>query len=324
MLSKSAPATAASPLPEISTDHQASWPGQNPYNVHLASLQPASRRTFDHAVRTIAALLAPGLEPRRVAWWAATYAHAQALRAAVAPPRYVPATANNILSAYRSLVQQARKLGHMSHEAAALAAQTGHVPGSSPRKGRHLDHAELRALFDACRRGAPGARDAAALALLYGGGMRREEVRLALVSDYNRETGVIAARGKGNKARSIPLPLGAQAAVEAWLNERGHLPGPLLNPIVQQQPDPTRPLDKQALWRDLKRLAQRARIAPLAPHDLRRTYIGDLLDNGTDLATASRLAGHANTQTTARYDRRDDRAQVAAASRLHVPFQARG
>ncbi len=69
----------------------------------------------------------------------------------------------------------------------------------------------------------------------------------------------------------------------------------------------------------LQRRAAQAGVAVCSPHDLRRSYISDLLDAGVDLSTAQRLAGHASTQTTARYDRRGEAAKRAAAERLVIP-----
>ena len=58
----------------------------------------------------------------------------------------------------------------------------------------------------------------------------------------------------------------------------------------------------------------------LTPHDLRRTWTGDLLEAGVDLATVQKMAGHASVSTTGRYDRRDRGVQRGASSLLQVPY----
>lgn len=71
-------------------------------------------------------------------------------------------------------------------------------------------------------------------------------------------------------------------------------------------------------------LAERAGLAHFTPHDLRRTYAGDMLDCGVDLKTVQDLMGHATPITTARYDRRGVRAKVDAAARLDAKMRRAG
>ena len=80
----------------------------------------------------------------------------------------------------------------------------------------------------------------------------------------------------------------------------------------------------QAIRDMLNRRTQQAGIGNATPHDLRRSFVSDLLDAGIDIAAVAHMAGHANVQTTARYDRRGEEAKNRAARSLHVPYVRRG
>ena len=70
-------------------------------------------------------------------------------------------------------------------------------------------------------------------------------------------------------------------------------------------------------------VARRAGVAKFSPHDGRRSYISALLDAGADLSVVSTLVGHSSPSTTARYDRRGERAGRAAVARLQIPYARR-
>jgi site-specific recombinase XerD len=85
-----------------------------------------------------------------------------------------------------------------------------------------------------------------------------------------------------------------------------------------------RRLTEQTIYDRLRYLAERAGVAAFSPHDCRRSLAGDLLDAGVDLATVQMMLGHASPATTARYDRRGERAVRQAAERVHVPYAGIG
>jgi site-specific recombinase XerD len=304
---------------------------RNPAAIYLAGLDEGSRRTMRQALNTLAALL--GVAPQQdgadntmpylaCPWGELRYPHTTALRAALAQ-RYAPATANKMLAALRRVLQEAWRLGLLSAEDYARARDLRPITGETLPVGRALSGGELAALLATCAadRRPAGVRDAALIATLYSTLVRRSEVVSFTLDDFDAEEGTLRVRhGKGRKARLTYLAPGARAAIDAWLAVRGTEAGPLFLPLTKSGKAMLRPMRPQAVAEVLARRAAQASVAACSPHDLRRSGIGDLLDAGADIATVQQLAGHADPATTARYDRRGERAKRRAAHLLHIPY----
>ncbi len=108
-----------------------------------------------------------------------------------------------------------------------------------------------------------------------------------------------------------------------WLAVRGQDDGRIFLPIRKGGHIDTGPMTEQAVYFVLRKRATEAGIKILSPHDLHRTFVGDLLDAGADIATVQSMAGHESVNTTARYDRRPDATKRKAAELLHVPYSGR-
>jgi integrase len=159
----------------------------------------------------------------------------------------------------------------------------------------------------------------------YGAGLRRSEAVALDLEDFDPETGALSVRhGKGNRARTSYLTNGALSALKAWLVVRGLEPGALFVAMTRGGRATGRRLTDAAVAKAFAACARRAAVATFSPHDLRRSFVSDLLDAGADVATVARLAGHANVQTTTVYDRRPEAAKRKAAELLHVPYSPAG
>ncbi len=298
----------------------------HPARVYLASLSEGSRRTMRAALETVAELVSAGrADALTLPWHELRYQHTTAIRAALAE-RYAPATANKTLSALRGVIKGCWRLGYIDAEERDRACDLAPVRGKTLPKGRALTPRERKALFDWCaedEKPARGARDAALLAVLYVCGLRRGEVPGLDLSDFDRETGELKVRhGKGAAQRIVYATGGAGEAIEGWIAHRGEEPGPLFWPVLKNGKPVKRRISDQTVYDVLKRLREATGSKGFSPHDFRRTFVSDLIDARGDISVAQQLAGHASPETTARYDRRGERAKKEAAEGLHVPYRA--
>ena len=309
----------------ITTERAALDLSTNPTAVYLASLASGSRRTMRDALNTIAALLTDGTRDAFTFEWAALrFQHTAAIRAKLAQ-EYSAASANKMLSALRGVLKTSWRLGCMSADDYTRAADIASVHGATLPKGRALASGEIDALMTACLNDetAAGARDAAIIALLRVGGLRRAEICALELADYDPETGALVIRGKGNKERAGYVTNGAKDALDDWLAVRGTDTGALFCPVSKGGTIVIRKMYAEAIFNMLQKRAAQAGVRNLSPHDFRRTFVSDLLDAGADIGTVQRLAGHANVQTTARYDRRGEETKRRAVALLHVPYRKR-
>lgn len=324
---------------------------QNPAAVYLASLPSASgRRTQAQALRVIARIF--DANPETLNWGALRCQHTAAIRSKIAGA-YKPATANKILSALRQVLKHAWLLGQMGADEYARAIELEPISGKTLPAGRELSQGEILALMNACQNdpGPAGTRDAAIVGVLYAAGLRRDEVVKLTLQSFDAETGELTLTGKRNRQRKAYIRNGALDALCDWLLVRGTEAGALFVEVnkggkilVKRESMTVKAFKKvdgvdvpnkkagqtiyrggamtpQAIYNMLNKRAQEAGIKNFSPHDLRRTFISHLLDKGADLATVSKMAGHANIQTTARYDQRPEEAKRKAAELLHVPYK---
>lgn len=295
---------------------------EHPAGAYLISTQTRmSRTTAFSALKTVARLLGEN-DIKSTPWHLIRYHQMNVVRSILAE-HYAPATANKMLSIVRGVLRQAWKLGMMTTDDYRRAASVPAIPGSRLPTGRALDAGEIRALFEACAQTGPrAARDAALLATLLGCGLRRSEAANLNLEHLDTTEATLRVAGKGNHERIAHMNGGVESAVTAWVKARGQAPGPLLCGINKSGRITLHRLPTESIRLILKQRAAEARIRECTPHDLRRTFISSLLDEGNDIAIASRMAGHRNVSTTIRYDRRDERANKDAAATIHIPYQA--
>ena len=295
---------------------------QNPAAVYVAGLSPGSRRTMRGALDTVAELLSGGrCDARSLDWSRLRFQHVAAVRSRLLS-RYAASTVNKHLSAIRGTLKAAYRLGQITGDEYRKAAEVESVSVETEPAGRMLSAEEIAALLAASADdpSLAGARDAAMIALWAVTGLRRAEMVALDSEDYNPENGAVhVRRGKGRKDRTVYIDNEAKKAMDDWRALRGPSAGALFVPVHQSGKMRVERMTAQAAYAILKKRARQAGVENVSPHDLRRTAISNLID-ATDLSTAQKVAGHADPKTTARYDRRGERAKQDAAARMSLDY----
>jgi len=293
----------------------------NPAAVYLASLAPSGRQGIKWALQSIAKMFSCPFES--MPWHELRYQHLEAIRARLQESELAPSTINMTLYALRGTAKSAFNLDLMSADDYTRLCNVKPVRGERVPKGRVLSVGEIGMLLDTCAGTPIGIRDSAIIAIMYACGLRRDEVVSLDLDHYNTETGELKVKGKGNKERLLYVDNGALDALNDWLIIRSDLSGALFNPILKGGGIQYRRMNGQAIYNLLLSHAKQAGIARFSPHDLRRSFISELLDRGADVFTVADLAGHSSIQTTSKYDLRGERAKKKAIGLLFVPYTKR-
>ena len=321
---------------------------RNPVVSYLASLgSKDSRRVQKTALDQIAGALSNGSikDCMQFPWEQLDYGMVTAIKAWL-DSKYAPATVNRYLCAVRRVLKEAWRHHLITAEEYQRATDVQSVTALRLPTGRELENEEIRKLIEVCLQDEDnpilGIRDAAIISLMYSSGLRRAEVVTLDVDDLNKKRAELRVIGKRNKERKAFLASGALRAVDKWLEMRGMMPGPLFysvnkgGKIVRYRKERVSAVEKQqgvkskqivARLSDQtiyhlikKRASQAGLLKKTTPHDMRRTFVSDLLDVGVDLATVSKMAGHEDTNTTKRYDRRSSKVMQEAVEKLDVPY----
>jgi integrase len=143
------------------------------------------------------------------------------------------------------------------------------------------------------------------LALSYDAGLRREELCLLQVGDFDPAYRLLQVRAettKNRRARVIPYSESTAALHGAYLCERrllSHDRGLLF--LSESRRNHSKPVSFWTWSKVIKRIAERSRVDQFTTHTPRHLCLTDLARAGWDIHEIATFAGHRSTQTTLLY-----------------------
>ena len=287
----------------------------NPVSLYLDSLAPTGRRSVKSLLSSATTILGFEGPLEQMPWGLIEYQHLALIKSKLKQAGKSANTINLALSSVRGVMKACFHLKLITAEHRLSLNNMAAVRNQRLPSGRSLTKNEIAKLYRCCSQDktALGKRDYAVIALLLSTGIRRSEAIAITLDDYNSKTGVLNIQsGKGDKQRTAYLNTESRGVIRQWMGVRGPKSGSLFNPVTKTGTVLNQGLSSQAIYDIIQQRSKQAGLDPVRPHDLRRTFVTQLLDAGVDLNTTRQLAGHNDIQTTARYDCRDQKSQKKA------------
>ncbi|EIF8874032.1 tyrosine-type recombinase/integrase [Salmonella enterica] len=289
------------------------------FDTYISGLAPSGRRGITSLLNRSASILKRGADAAHYPWEQLNYAAVAKVRAALLDDGYAVSSVNMALSALRGVALTAFNLNCMDAETLARIRSVKRVSGDIQRKGRALEKSEIRVLIQTAKQQPQPVRrcrDTAIVLTLCGAGLRAGELVKLERRDY--DSGILIVRqGKGRKYREIHVADAVDKAIRAWLKvSADETDSALFSRIQRNGKVASQPLTTTGLTGILEQLQQTSGIARFTPHDMRRTFITRLLEQGVDINTVRQLAGHSDISTTTRYDCRGESMKINASKRI--------
>ncbi|MEE3717637.1 tyrosine-type recombinase/integrase [Tumidithrix elongata RA019] len=213
------------------------------------------------------------------------------------------ATVNRRLSAIKSLVDYAGKLGHCQWNLNEVQGETV----QTYRDTTGIKTSGIKAMLEVPNRETlAGKRDYAILRLLWDNALRRNEIASANIGDFDPEMRSlkILGKGRGSQQTSISLSQATTVAIQAWLMEiESHNPNQPLFSALDSASYGHR-LTGSAIYQLVNNAAKKAGISKqMSPHRIRHSAITAALDatNG-NVRKVQKLSRHKKLDTLMLYD----------------------
>lgn len=218
-----------------------------------------------------------------------------------------PATINRRLSAIKSLVKFARKVGKCAYGLEDIDGEKN----QSYRDTTGVSIDVFKRVLKQCDRSTlKGVRDYAILHLFWSNALRRNELSLLDVKDFQPNDKTLAIVGKGQAQKQIiTISEASTQAILAWLNARKTTdPDAPLFVAVSHNKRGHR-LTGEALRQLVEGYCLKVGVTKkMSPHRIRHSSITHALDETGDVRKVQKLSRHKKIETVMIYD--DNRANV--------------